>query len=110
MVEKGGSKLNNEEKEAVTKTLLPPKRIDNNIQTGEKNKKSNEDVANETEKVDDVDGDPSEEPPSRTKIVFDKLCGKVGINPNLFFLKVTLFAMYGGKLFFLPRKRALVII
>lgn len=68
-------KLNNEEKE-TKKLPNSPKRIDNKIE--------------------------GEESPSRVKIAFERTCLKMGVNPNLIFLKITLFAMYGATACLIP--------
>lgn len=39
----------------------------------------------------------SDEVGEEKKTKFYKICTKCGINPNLFFLKMSLFVMYGGK-------------
>lgn len=86
MVEIDSDKLNNEEKSK--KSLQPPKRIDNKIQA-EKNEADDE-------------AENADESPSRIKKGFERVCLKIGVNPNLFFLKITLFAMYGATACLIP--------
>lgn len=34
----------------------------------------------------------------KVKVQFENACNRLGINPNLFFLKISLFVMYGGEM------------
>lgn len=58
------------------------------------------DQASETEEADGPDKgieveDEGREGPIKAK--FNNVCSRFGINPNLVFLKLSLFVMYGGK-------------
>lgn len=79
-------KLNNDEdKDLLKKNNIPTIKVDNNLQN---------EIGEEI-----PDG---EKPQKKVKEKFDKTCSRCGINPNLLFLKISLFVMYGATAALLP--------
>ncbi|KAL0273281.1 UNVERIFIED_CONTAM: hypothetical protein PYX00_005990 [Menopon gallinae] len=46
--------------------------------------------------------EPGEKGKKKVKVKFENTCNRLGINPNLFFLKISLFVMYGATAALLP--------